>query len=35
MEAIYRGNGWNMDANPTLDQLQVFLTVAETGSFSA
>ncbi len=24
-----------MDANPTLDQLQVFLTVAETGSFSA
>ncbi|MGI2032408.1 LysR family transcriptional regulator [Rhizobium panacihumi] len=24
-----------MDANPTLDQLQVFLAVAETGSFSA
>ncbi len=24
-----------MDANPTLDQLQVFLTVADTGSFSA
>ncbi len=24
-----------MEANPTLDQLQVFLTVAETGSFSA
>lgn len=24
-----------MDANPTLDQLQVFLSVAETGSFSA
>lgn len=24
-----------MDANPTLDQLQVFLTVAQTGSFSA
>lgn len=24
-----------MDAQPTLDQLQVFLTVAETGSFSA
>lgn len=24
-----------MDANPTLDQLQVFLKVAETGSFSA
>jgi DNA-binding transcriptional LysR family regulator len=24
-----------VDANPTLDQLQVFLTVAETGSFSA
>ncbi|CCF19263.1 Transcriptional regulator, LysR family [Pseudorhizobium banfieldiae] len=25
----------NMDANPTLDQLQVFLAVAEAGSFSA
>src|SRR6478735_7706977 len=25
----------NMEANPTLDQLQVFLAVAETGSFSA
>lgn len=24
-----------MDANPTLDQLQVFLAIAETGSFSA
>jgi DNA-binding transcriptional LysR family regulator len=24
-----------MDANPTLDQLQVFISVAETGSFSA
>ncbi len=24
-----------MQANPTLDQLQVFLAVAETGSFSA
>ena len=24
-----------MDANPTLDQLQVFLAVAEAGSFSA
>ncbi|KEC75331.1 LysR family transcriptional regulator [Rhizobium leguminosarum bv. phaseoli CCGM1] len=31
----YRWNGWKMLPNPTLDQLQVFLTVAETGSFSA
>jgi DNA-binding transcriptional LysR family regulator len=31
----HRFDGWIMEANPTLDQLQVFLTVAEEGSFSA
>src|ERR1700712_5568083 len=31
----YRWNGWIMLPNPTLDQLQVFLAVAESGSFSA
>lgn len=35
LEVTYRETGWTMEANPTLDQLQVFLSVAETGSFSA
>jgi DNA-binding transcriptional LysR family regulator len=35
MDQNYRWNGWIMLPNPTLDQLQVFLAVAESGSFSA